>query len=266
MKKFFDCSSLLFLATLCIVGWLTGCDSHDREPPPSPTTVDLPVDDNETFSAKPRKIAETVTEEVDLIGDKPEAATALKKTLLEELKPQEPLDRAARKAYALMADIRTNLESIRKDLDDNGKEITRLIHTSDLLAKNITSLKNLWADNATFHDICGSAKGRVLLLNTELSRTPRKWTHIRWAFNFVVQELRRLCAAGVCLAEAEPKPVAVVGKDGRISYVEPVAAPVDPRIAEKDRKLREVEEAKKKLKRYEEAKKNKPMRIDLDEK
>lgn len=274
MKMSRACPGLLPLAMLCALAWLTGCEPQDDAPPPPPrTTTDVPVTDSETPAAKPppappRTKAANLAEEVDLIGDKPEAVAAEpKKTpLLEELKPQEPLGRTARRAYALMADIKTNLESVSKDLDDSGKEVTRLIRTTDLLAKNITDLKDLWSYNETFRDICGSAKGRTLLLNDELSRVPRKWTHIRWAFNSTVQELRRLRASGARLAEAEPKPVPVVGKDGKVTYVEPAEAPVDPRIVEKDRKIRELEEAKARLKRFEEAKKNKPMRTELDEK
>lgn len=249
---------------------LTGCEVPEavKEPPPPGTSpvVDTPMPVPAPAASEPRHAA---GEEVDLIGDKPGTAVpakASKRVLIEELKPSdEPLGQTAAKAYQLLAGMKTNLDLISADLDNQGKEVTRLIRTSDLLAGNITDLANLWAANESFRDICGCAKARVLVLNEELSRVPRKWANVRWAYNSVVQDVRKLRRTGRDLAEAEPKPVAVPGKDGKTRYVEQVPA-VDPALAEKERRMREMALVRERLKRAEELRNSKPMPVDLDSK
>ena len=240
------------IALFCLIA---GCDRErdvNDHPAPVPANSD----------PKPAK-----AEEVDLIGDKPSAAAELvpaKTPILEDFSFQGPINETGRRGYGLIADIKKNIGGIGKDLDDGGKEITRLVRTSDQLSKVITELAGLWPHNEIFYDLCRSAKSRVLLLNEELARVPRKWTHVRWSFNAVIQDARKLRIAARELAEAEPKPVPVMGKDGKVVYVEQPAAPVDPLIAKREEKTREVEAAKQQLKRTEDTKKEKPMRIDLD--
>ena len=262
-------------ACLCV---LTGCDPGREEDAPPRTTADSTTPNanparpeaqapRKSPAAQPRAVPETAGEEVDLIGDRPDAKTDDKKktaVLMEDIEPTGPLVEKARLCYGLIAKMKTNLDSIAKDLDAGGKEITRLIRTSDALSTNINELADLWAGDEEFRDVCGVAKVRSLALNDELSRVPRKWPNIRWSFNGAVREVRKLRLRARDMAEAEPKPVAVTGKDGKVTYVEPEGPPVDPRVVRRENKRQEVEEARRRIKNAEEARKKKEMPIDLD--
>src|SRR6185369_8491995 len=94
----------------------------------------------------PAPVENVAGDEVDMIGDRPQpgAVPEKKKALLDELTASGPLNSKAKNAYALIAEIKTNVDLIAKDLDNSGKEVTRLITTSDTLAKNITKLANVW--------------------------------------------------------------------------------------------------------------------------
>jgi hypothetical protein len=216
-------------------------------------------------AAAPPAPAEPVAEEVDLIADKPEAAEKKKPDLLDAMEPAGPLGETASNVYKIITDMKTNMDLIAKDLDGGGKEVTRLLRTSDNVSKNATDLSKVWMEDQKFRDMCGSAKRAVLMLNDELSREPRHWSHVRWAYNDAVKEVRKLRITARELAEFEPKPEARVGKDGKIIYVEPAGPVVDPKIAERNAKIQEVNEAKARLKRAEEGKKNARMPMSLDD-
>lgn len=252
---------------ICVHLWLlfcvTGCDPGAEQPgaPPKP-------------DAAPEAKAGALAEEVDLTADKPGAAAKRKEApLLAVLGPAGPSNDTVRHCYKLLAEMKTNAERISADLDAGGKEITRLIRTSDALSRNITDLAGVWPHDESFRDVCGNAKRLVLVLNEELSRVPRKWTHVRWSFSAALQEVSRLRLRARDLAEAEPKPVPVIGKDGkpvldkegRPIYVDPPAPPVDPAIAKREQSLREVQAERERIRRIEEAKKTKPLRTELDD-
>ena len=258
---------------------LLGCERFEEpaEPPPPRTA---PENEGVKEGSAPKnaipaakagvapKANNTPAEEVNLIGDEPQAgaeAAPKKPVLLEEFKPEGHLGWTARRAYALLADTKTRFESISADLDNGGKEITRLITTSDQLAHSITDLFNLWPHDEAFRDVCGGAKSRVLLLNDELSQVPRNWPHVRWAFNDVVQELRKLRRQTRDLAEAEPKLTPVVSKDGKVTYVEPEPPPIDPAIARRERKIQEVEKAQEALRKIEALKQRQSMKNDAND-
>ncbi|HYF51490.1 MAG TPA: hypothetical protein VEJ63_18900 [Planctomycetota bacterium] len=238
-------------------------------PPPEEAPAPTKVEKKKPAPAEPKAEAatgEVIAEEVDLISDRPDAATkdAKKPELLDHITTAEPLNEPAGKAYDLIYEMKVNLDKIAKDLDDGGKEVTRLLRTTDVLSKNITDLSKVWPENEKLKDECSGAKRNVLIMNDELARVPRRWTHVRWAFNDSVKEVRKLRLFARDLAEAEPKPVKVVGKDGKVTYVEPEAPPVDPKLVKRIEHVSEVEEAKARLKAANEAKKKKDMPIDLD--
>jgi len=240
------------------------------EPVPPPDNAPAPVKvDNKRGTppaADQTAPAEVVGEDVDLISDKPEAVSkdAKKPELLEHLTTAEPLNEPAQKVYDLIFEMKTNLDQISRDLDDHGKEITRLLRTTDVLSKNITDLSKVWADDEVLKDQCSGAKRCVLILNDELSRSPRRWSHVRWAFNDMVKDVRKLRIVARDLAEMEPKPTKVVGKDGKVTYVEPEAPPIDPKLAKRIKSVQDAEEAKARLKAANEVRKKKDMPIDLD--
>jgi hypothetical protein len=231
-------------------------------------TVQTPAAKSSTATEPKADIVADTPDDDDLISDKPEAVSKdnekKKPDLLEVIQTTEPLTEKSSKVYELIGEIKTQVDKISSDLDNSGKEITRLQRTSEALAKSITDLAAYWPQNETFNDECAEAKRNVLVLNDELSRAPRRWTHVRWSYNDSVKAIRALRRKARDLAEAEPKPQAVVGRDGKVRYVEPAAPAVDPRIAKLEKKEREVEESRARSKRAEEARKNKSMPLDLD--
>jgi hypothetical protein len=259
----------LWASVLVIPLWAGGAASSEPEdPPPRPHPP-------ATSSGKtaPARKTEAPAEEADLTSDKPEAAGKSKEVpLLLRLAPAGPVADKANQCYKLLAEMKSDAERISSDLDDSGKEVTRLIHSSDNLAKNITALVELWPTNEAFRDLCASAKRQALVLNEELSQVPRKWTHVRWSFTAALQEVSKLRLRARDLAEAEPKPIPLVGKngkpvldkEGRQIYVDPPQPPQDPVLVKRDRNLREVEAERARLKKIEEEKKNPRLHTDLE--
>ena len=84
------------------------------------------------------------------------------KPVLEAFETTEPLNHKATRSYELLADSKKKVDSISKDLDDGGKEITRLIRNSDELSKTVSQLAELWPDEEKFRDIAGMAKREIL--------------------------------------------------------------------------------------------------------
>ena len=259
-------------ALLLVVHSLAGCAfGADPEDPPRP-------DPPETHPPKslpplPVKRAGSLAEEVDVTADKPEAAAKSQNApLLDPLQPAGPVGETAGRCYKLLAEMKAKVEQISSDLDDRGKEVTRLLRTSDALARNITDLANIWPADESFRDMCGSAKRQALVLNEELSRVPRQWTHVRWSFTSTLQEVSKLRLRARDLAEAEPKPVPLTSKDGkpvldkegRPVYVDAPRPPPDPAVVKREKSLREVEEQRARLRKIEEEKKNPRIHTDLE--
>lgn len=245
---------------------LAGCDpgkeKENERPEPSPQpSPSAPIAPTKT---------EAVAEEVDLIGDKPDAKgvkpSEKATVLLDPIEPTGPVNRVARQAYKIIADIKTNIEKVNVDLDGGGKQVTRLIHNSDEVCKNITDLAAIWPDNNPFRDQCIAAKRQALTLNEELSRVPRTWQHVRWAFTSTLKSLSQLRIRAAELADAEPKPQVLVGKDGKTVIVEAEPAPIDPALAKRNETVAKAKRMRDQLKQMEDDKKKKQMPTDLDSK
>ena len=210
-------------------------------PPVAPAHAPAPIATQKAEPVKPAPgapaspaVAAQPGEDEDKIGDKPEAVAAnATKPLMEEMAPTDALNARGRKTYEVLGEIKVAMELISKDLDNNGKEITRLIKTSDTLAKKITTLADLYNDDENFRDHCATAKRDTLRLNDELSQVPRKWAHVRWAFNDTLTDTRKIRIMGRDLAEAEPRTTRVVGKDGKVTNTEPLPV-VNPAIAKRE--------------------------------
>jgi hypothetical protein len=244
----------------------------ETPPPPAPKPAETPRVTQPAPATAPSKAAATEVPqppsdggEVDLIGDKPEAVAAAKpKPLMEDLTPSGPLNKKALRCYGLLGEIKAHVESISRDLDHNGKEITRLIKTSDALSKKITALADLWGDDDSFRDICGTAKRDALKLNDELSQVPRAWSHVRWSYNDMLTDTRKIRLVARDMAEQEAKPILLVGKDGKPVldkdgkevYTEPPPPNINPAIAKRDYRKAEAEAVRAQLRRAEEARKN----------
>lgn len=259
LARLFTAGTPVLLALL-----IAGCDpGKEKESERAEPTGPVPV--------TPPTRTETVSEEVDLIGDKTVAGAAAKPAekmtvLLDPIEPDGPLNRVARQCYKLIADMKTNIEKVNSDLDDGGKQITRLIRNSDEVCKNITDLAGLWPENNTFRDQCIAAKRNALTLNDELSRVPRTWAHVRWAFTSTLKSLSQLRLRARELAEAEPKPTVVAGKDGKTIIVEAEPAPIDPALAKRNEAVNKAKRMRELQRQYDEEKKKKQMPTDLDSK
>lgn len=206
----------------------------------------------------------------DLIGDRPAerlntdpASTApASKQLLEEMTPSGPLVTKARQCYKLLGELKANAEKISTGLDDGGKEVTLLVHISDELGTNVTDLADLWPENKSFVDYCAIAKRQSIILNEELARVPRNWRALRWSLNSALVHVSKLRHVARDLADAEPKPVATPGKDGKIEYSDPVPEPLDPKLARREAAVSEARRAREYIKKQEEEKAKKKMPTD----
>ncbi|HYG76129.1 MAG TPA: hypothetical protein VEK08_14075 [Planctomycetota bacterium] len=253
---------LRWLSPAVLILALAGCEK-EREADVTPPAVEPPP---------PPTLTETVnapaSEELDLTADRPEAKTTekQKQILLDDMPPSGPLNLNARKCYALIASTKEKIEKISADLDDGGKQITRLIRTSDDLSKDITELAEIWPYDKAFRDLCIIAKRHTLVLNDELARVPRKWTHVRWAFTNALKSVSKLRLSAREVAELEPKPQAIVGKDGKVVYVDAPPPPVDPAIAKREEIVKKTERMREQMRRIEEEKKKETLPTDLDSK
>ena len=207
------------IAVVCMF-LLAGCDQNQQsaqeKPAPQSTAEAVPPPARvEPEPAQPATRAEPIPaeapqrgDEVDLIGDKPEAAktTPQKRALLEDFAPAGPQNHRASQTYALMGGMKADVEQLSKDLDNGGKEVTRLLRTTDELAKKITDLAKLWPEHGPLCDLCGTAKRSALILNEELGNTPRQWTHVRWMFDTLIEDLTKMRQTARFAADSEPMP------------------------------------------------------------
>jgi len=105
------------------------------------------------------------------------------------------------------------------------------------------------------------------VLTEELSRTPvRKWMQVRWAFNSTLREVSNLRLRARETAEALPKPIRQVDKNGKVEFIEPSVAeePVDPAVALSEERKRALEIMKARMTKRDEYRKAPPMQVDLD--
>ena len=252
------CAGTPVMMALLLAGCDPGKEKENERPEPRPTD---PVAPTKT---------EVIAEEVDLIGDKPDAKGVKPAdkmpVLLDPLEPTGPVNRVARNAYKIIADLKENIEKVNVDLDGGGKQITRLIHNSDEVCKNITDMAAIWPDDNVFRDQCIAVKRQALTLNDELSRVPRTWAHVRWAFSSTLRAVSLLRLRARELAEAEPKPTVIVGKDGKTEIVEAAPAPVDPALAKRNEVVSKAKRMRDQMKQIEDERKKKAMPTDLDSK
>lgn len=169
----------------------------------------------------------------DLTADKPGIPAAQNPNLLEEMNAPGTVNSRAKKCYALLAELKNDVETISRCLDNRGKENARLVHTSDELCKCISDMAAIWPTNADFRERSSDMKRDALLLNEELSQQPWRWAQVRWSYDAVLKHIvgyREYCRD---MANQEPKPIAVVDKKtGQVKYVD---AP-DPLMTEDARR------------------------------
>src|SRR5262249_25307161 len=118
--------------------------------------------------------------EDDVTADKSGSPAAAERTLslLDEYVGGEHLNTRAEKCYRLLAELKKNVETVARCLDNRGKENALLVHTADLVAKNITELADIWPSHDEYIDRCASSKRYALIFGEELSRSPWRWAQV----------------------------------------------------------------------------------------
>ncbi|MCZ7646070.1 MAG: hypothetical protein M5U26_12415 [Planctomycetota bacterium] len=215
---------------------LPGPESRPRESLADPLDVDLPA---------PAQLPN------DLTADLPTATAERRKgpfwVELEDFKPEGVLTAKEDQAYRVLSDMKKTVYQISEDLDSGGKERTRLIYNAEALGKQVNILAETWRNSANFRDHCMSAKRSALVLEEELRNEPRKWSHVRWAFQAVQHEIGRLRRATMDQIKGTSRPITIVTQDGREIVVE---APQDTpeTLAQKEAEARrEAAERQKEL-------------------
>lgn len=241
---------------------LDGKPIYEGEPPavsPGPNEV--------LVQANGRQAASVI--EDDLTADKPgtAAAAARNSIILEEMLPAGQVSSRAKKCFKLLGELKANVETIARCLDNRGKENARLIHAGDEAAKNITDMAYIWPNNVEFVNRCALDKRFCLLLNEELSQTPWKWAQVRWSFDAFLKDVTVFREEARDLALAEPAPRPVVLKDGRVIYEDAPDPLIDQLTAARQAQQRIERDTLTRLKNTKEAtdsaKKNK-FSTDLD--
>ena len=191
---------------------------------------------------------------VDLIADRPGAAAAKARdpfyVELEDFPPTGNPNPRAEKAYAAIAELKKLVSLISADLDAGGRERTRLIRSAEGVSAQATALAELWPTEVQFRDACASAKRSALVLEEELRGEPRRWTHVRWAFQETQRQVRDLRRSAAALAATEPALVRVVRK-GQEVWEAPPKDPATVKREEEERRKRELREEKERLRKRE---------------
>jgi hypothetical protein len=152
-----------------------------------------------------------------------------------------------KRAYELVAEMKKLVYRIAEDLDAGGKEKTRLVFTTESLSKAITEAVKIWPRDEDFRDVCRITKSRALVLEEELRAEPRKWSHVRWAFQAVQKEVKHLRKVTVAKASGQAKPIRVVTKDGKEILIEPARDAREAEREQQEARRKKMEEQKEKL-------------------
>lgn len=188
---------------------------------------------------------------VDLTADLPTAVKPKKKgpfwVVMEDFKIQGPVTPSVKRAFELVADMKKYVYRIAEDLDAGGKEKTRLIFTTESLSKAITETVKIWPRDEDFRDVCRITKSRALVLEEELRGEPRRWSHVRWAFQAVQKEVKNLRKVTVAKASGQAQPIRVVTKDGKEILIEPARGARQVERERQEARLKEMQRQKEKL-------------------
>ncbi|MCW8132378.1 MAG: hypothetical protein KIS92_18670 [Planctomycetota bacterium] len=164
--------------------------------------------------------------------------------------PSGLVNERARKAYDHVEALKKQIMQLSADMDDGGRERTRLIEYARLAEKTITEINKLWPEDEDLHVSASGSKRCALVLEEQLTKEPRRWSHVRIAFSELMKEAGDLRRKTVALADDEPRPV--VGKDGKIVSIEAPRDPVEAERRATERRRKFLEEAKERAKKYEE--------------
>lgn len=205
--------------------------------------------------------------ETDLTADKPgTVAAAQNQSLLETMEATGHLNSRAKKCYALLVELKANVETIARCLDHRGKENATLMHASEVVSKNISDMAEIWPGNEEFRDRCTSTKRNALIFNDELSQSPWRWAQVRWSFDALLKDVRGFRDYCKGLADIEKPPRAIVDKNGNVTYIDEPDPFLATAAGQRAEKLRLDQEEITKRHKFEEAvgEKKDVIKTDLD--
>jgi hypothetical protein len=166
---------------------------------------------------------------------------------LDEFPPDDNQNPRAQRAWALVAALKKTLLLMSGDLDAGGRERTRLIYSAEALARDVTVLAGMWPADEDFRSMCVSAKRSAVVLEEKLRDEPRRWSHVRWAFQEAQNQIKTL-RRGVALLVADEPRVIGVTKEGAPIYAEVPQDAAAVQREERERRRRELRQEFERLK------------------
>jgi hypothetical protein len=198
-----------------------------------------------TSVPKPTPTTPATPPSVDMVSDLPGTVPVQKRSPfqvdMEDFKLSGVPSSKSKKTMETVAELKKLVGLISRDLDAGGRERTRLIYHTEATSKEITALAELWPDVPPLVSACVKAKRSSLVLEEELRAEPRRWTHVRWAFQECQKEVKQLRRTAARVAALEPQLVRVV-KKGKVYYVEPSKSPEELQREAEERRLQELKE------------------------
>lgn len=224
--------------------------------------------------ARQQKAATSAALIDDVTADKPSAAgkaasQANGQLVLETIVAPGPVNSRAKKCYASLGELKKQIEAISRHLDNRGRENAALLHTSDAVLDEINNLAAIWPKSEAYIDVCTVAKRSALVFNNDLNEVPWTWTHVRWSFDALVKDVRALRSYAKTMAEAEPPPQMIVGKDGSVVYIDAPDQAVDELTARREAMQKAARADIQRIKEQNaerEARRKNSMPLDLDTK
>jgi len=209
------------------------------EPVPEPAPLSpLPM----TSVPKPNPGA---VRERDLAGDLPGTVSSRERSPfhveMEDFKIGGVPSPKSKRTMDVVAELKKLVGLVSHDLDAGGRERTRLVYNTESISKEISTLAEMWSEVPPLVSACVKAKRASLVLEEELREEPRRWTHVRWAFQGCQKEIRQLRQTAARLAALEPQLVRVKRK-GKVFYVEPEQSPEELAREAEQRRLQDLKD------------------------
>lgn len=166
---------------------------------------------------------------------------------LDDYKPNGDVLPRVGGAYEMIAELKKQVYTLASDLDNGGKEKTRIIYTTEAMGRNIKKLALVWEGDEKFRDACTSALRACFKFEQEVRNDPWEWKHVRWSFSSLQQEVKVLRKRAAAMAVATAEPIRIQTKEG-VVVIDASQDPKDLEAQEQERRRRESERQKERMK------------------
>lgn len=166
---------------------------------------------------------------------------------LDDYKPNGDVLPRVGGAYEMIAELKKQVYTLAADLDNGGKERTRIIYTTEAMGRNIKKLALVWEGDEKFRDACTSALRACFKFEQEVRNDPWEWKHVRWSFSSLQQEVKVLRKRAAAMAVATAEPIRIQTKEG-VVVIDASQDPKDLEAQEEERRRRESERQKERMK------------------